>query len=250
MIQEMNFLEKAYLFATLSNAAYTDDCSKNFLELGMKPYNYVLFSNQGAFGHAACNKSDLILTFRGTNPKSLNDIYADLDTIPKRHANGWVHEGFRREARKLLPMVINYIRHYPNRKIWLTGHSLGAAMALYITQELEFAGYAPKMLFTYGCPRLGNKEYVDCIKTKHHRFVNCNDIVPTVPPSLIGFCHHGILHYINYYGNIRQLTSWQKFKDKMRAHYYAFKKGELFEGIDDHSISLYATRIKDIDPNK
>jgi len=182
--------------------------------------------------------------------ETARDIYADLDTIPKRHANGWVHEGFRREARKLLPMVINYIRHNPNRKIWLTGHSLGAAMALYITQELEFAGYAPEMLFTYGCPRLGNKEYVDCIKTKHHRFVNCNDIVPTVPPSLIGFCHHGILHYINYYGNIRQLTSWQKFKDKMRAHYYAFKKGELFEGIDDHSISLYATRIKDIDPNK
>ena len=250
MINDMNFLEKAYLFATLSNAAYTDDCSKNFLELEMKPYNYVFFNNDGAQGHAACNKDDLIITCRGTQPIKINDLYADLDTIPKRHALGWVHEGFRREARKLLPMILDYIKKYPNRKIWLAGHSLGAAMALYITQELEFAGYNPEMLFTYGCPRLGNKEYIDCIKTKHHRFVNCNDIVTTVPPTFLGFRHHGILHYINYYGNIRQLTPWQMIKDKVRAHHYAFKKGELFKGIDDHSIGLYATKIKNIDPNK
>ena len=147
-------------------------------------------------------------------------------------------------------MVVEYVKQFPNRNIWLAGHSLGAAMALYITQELEFEGYAPSMLFTYGCPRLGNKDYVDSIKTKHNRFVNCNDMVTTVPPSALGFKHDGELFYINFYGNIRPLSGWQRFKDKLRAHKRSWSKGQWFDGIYDHSIGLYAEKIKNMDPTK
>jgi len=244
MIQEMNFLEKAYLFATLAGAAYKDNCKKNFQDIGME--NYVFFDNLGAQGHAACDAYDIIITCRGTQPTQANDLLADADAIPKRHGKGFVHEGFRREARKILPLIFNYINHYPNRKIWLTGHSLGAAMATYITQELEFAGYNTAMLFTYGSPRVGSHDYVEDFKTEHHRFVNCNDIVTTVPPTVLGYNHHGQLHYINFYGNIRALTWWQRFKDKLRAHKRAWSKGQWFDGIYDHSIEFYADKIKNI----
>jgi len=248
MIKDLEFLEKAYLFATLAGAAYNDDCSTNFKEINLK--NYVFFDNEGAQGHAACNRDDLIITCRGTQPTQLNDLSADLDTIPKRHGNGFVHAGFRREARKILDLVLAYVKKYPKRTIWLTGHSLGAAMATYITQELEYAGYEVAGLYTYGSPRVGSPDYVAGIKTEHHRFVNCNDMVTHVPPPALGFKHHGQLHYINFYGNIRELSKWQRFKDQWRAHKRSWSKGEWFDGIGDHSISLYAEKIKNIDPTK
>lgn len=248
MISEMTFLEQSYLFATLADNAYKDDCEEVFKNIGLN--NYVFFDNMGAQGHAACNDTDMIITCRGTQPTKPNDLLADLDTIPKRHGEGWVHEGFRREARKILPLIFNYINHNPKRKIWLAGHSLGAAMALYITQELEFINLNTQMLFTYGCPRLGSTDYVNGIKTTHHRFVNCNDMVSTVPPSALGFRHHGELHYINFYGNIRPLTTWQTIKDKLRAHKRSWSKGQWFDGIYDHSIGLYAEKIKNIDLSK
>lgn len=248
MIQDLKFLERAYLFATLAGAAYKDDCSDDFKEINLK--NYVFFDNEGAQGHAACNGDDLIITCRGTQPTQINDLLADLDTIPKRHGNGFVHAGFRKEARKILDLVMEYVKKYPKRTIWITGHSLGAAMATYITQELEFAGYEVAGLFTYGSPRVGSHDYVAGIKTDHHRFVNCNDMVTTVPPSALGFRHHGNLHYINFYGNIRDLSKWQRFKDKWRAHKRSWSKGQWFDGLYDHSVDLYAEKIKNIDTSK
>jgi triacylglycerol lipase len=248
MIQDLPFLEKAYIFATLSGAAYKDNCSDEFKNIGFE--NYVFFDNSGAQGHAACNENDIIITCRGTQPTESNDLIADADSIPKRHGRGFVHEGFRREARKILPLIFNYIKQYPNRKIWLTGHSLGAAMATYITQELEYVNFNTAMLFTYGSPRVGSYDYVEDIKTEHHRFVNCNDIVTTVPPVEFGYRHHGNLHYINFYGNIRNLSWWQRIKDKWRAHKRSWSQGKWFDDIEDHSINLYAEKIKNIDLNK
>jgi triacylglycerol lipase len=248
MISDLSFLEKAYAFAVLASAAYKDDCRKEFEDLGLT--NYVFFDNAGAQAHAASNAYDIIITCRGTQPTKINDLLADLDTIPKRHGRGFVHEGFRREARKVLPMIFNYINHYPNRKIWVTGHSLGAAMATYIMQELEYANLDTAMLFTYGSPRLGSHDYVQDFKTEHHRFVNCNDMVTTVPPPALGFRHHGKLHYINFYGNIRDLSWWQRFKDKWRAHKRSWSKGQWFDGLYDHGMDHYIEKIKNIDPAK
>ena len=59
MISDYNFLEKAELFAKLSGAAYKDDNSEEFFNLGLK--NYMFLSNEGAKGHIACSKDDLML---------------------------------------------------------------------------------------------------------------------------------------------------------------------------------------------
>lgn len=244
MIEDISFSDKAYLFAILANAAYKDNCSEDFKNVNM--VNYTFFDNAGAQGHGACNDTDLIITCRGTQPSQLNDLTADADAFPKTHGSGFVHAGFRREARKIMGPIFNYVKRYPNRKIWLTGHSLGAAMATYITQELEFANFNPTMLFTYGSPRVGSHNYVRDFHTEHHRFVNCNDIVTTVPLTVMCYKHHGKLHYINFYGNIRDLTSWQRFKDKWRAHKRSWSKGQWFDGLYDHSMELYIEKIKNI----
>ena len=247
MLIDKSITELAVIFASLAGSAYKDDNSKIFADLGFPTYKFL--DNDGAQGHLAANNTEIIITCRGTQPTQINDLTADLDTIPKRHGNGWVHSGFRREARKLLDDILSFVatnNKYKAKNIYITGHSLGAAMALYITQELEWAGYNPTILFTYGQPRLGNHDYVADISTRHYRFVNCNDMVTHVPPSALLFKHHGHLCYINYYGNVRPLSKWQRFKDSWRARKRAWSKGQWFDGLYDHAIGLYIEKLTNI----
>ena len=98
----------------------------------------------------------------------------------------------------------------------------------------------PPIVYTYGAPRAGNIEYCNKYPIELYRVVNNNDMVPTVPPALAGYRHAGEVVYINHYGNIRNLTPWQKIKDKFRGHWAAWRKLEFFDSIRDHSIDKYA----------
>jgi len=237
-LQNLDQKHLAYIFAQFARDAYKDDSSAIFKQYGFED-DYKFLEKEEAEGHVVCNDDELIITFRGTQPTQLNDLLADLDTIPKRNGPGFVHAGFRKEARKLYDMVFDYIKAHPNRKIYVTGHSLGAAMATYMAQEIKWNGLGEPILYTYGSPRLGDRLFVHAMNIEHHRYVNCLDMVPHVPPTAIGFIHHGELNYINYYGYVRKLTRWQKIKDQMRAHWHSWKKGKLFDGIDYHSMDLY-----------
>jgi len=244
MIDKLTLEDTAFLMATLAGAAYEDDNRKLFADLGFDQYQ--IMDVDGAYGHLAASKTEVIITCRGTVLTHLNDLLADVDTIPKRHGTGWVHEGFRREARKLLPLVIDWVQNNRGKDVYITGHSLGAAMATYITQELEYRRYFWLHLYTFGSPRIGNYPYVLQIKSPHKRFVNCNDMVTHVPPEALLFRHHGDLCYINFYGNVRRLGKWQRFKDMMRAHFRAWSKFELFDGLTDHSIDNYISKLRKI----
>ena len=244
MLKNQSLPELAVIMANLASSAYQDDCKQIYSDLGFKKYKFL--DNEGAQTHVAASDSEVIVACRGTQPSQPSDLLADLDTIPKRHGNGWVHEGFRREARKILDGVLDWAKKNKGKDIYVTGHSLGAAMALYITQELEFAGYPPVKFISFGHPRLGNKEYIDGIKTEHYRFVNCNDMVTHVPPSALGFKHHGTLCYINFYGNIRPLSNWQRFKDSLRARKRSWSKGQWFTGIYDHGMDHYIEKLTNI----
>ena len=60
------------------------------------------------------------------------------------------------------------------------------------------------------------------------------------------FVHHGNLVYINHYGNIRKMSTWQRIKDKWRGRIRAFKKGQPFDGVFDHSMNLYNEKVNNV----
>ena len=244
MLKDLSLPELAVTMAQIASDAYKDNYFEVFDNLGFTKYKFL--DNEGAQGYVAASKTEVIVSCRGTQPTQPNDLLADLDTIPKRHGKGWVHEGFRREARKILDAVLDWAKKNKGKDIYVTGHSLSAAMALYITQELEFAGYPPVKLLSFGQPRLGNSDYVSGITTEHYRFVNCNDMVTHVPPPVLLFKHHGQLCYINFYGNIRPLSRWQRWKDMFRAHKRSWSKGQLFDGIYDHGMDHYIEKLTNI----
>ena len=141
------------------------------------------------------------------------------------------------EVWKLADVLTKHI-YQTNKQVYITGHSLGGAMAtLYSTFCRPMR---PPIVYTYGAPRAGNIEYCNKYPIELYRVVNNNDMVPTVPPALAGYRHAGEVVYINHYGNIRNLTPWQKIKDKFRGHWAAWCKLEFFDSIRDHSIDKYA----------
>ena len=234
----------AVLAANSSSIAYCDgkEAKPQFTAMGFTTHKFL--NKDGAQAHLCGNKEFALIACRGTQPTELNDLLADLNTIPKRHGPGFVHSGFRGEARKLWDDILLFAERRQNMPIIVCGHSLGAAMATYIAQELSWHGIKNITLYTFGSPRLGNDDYVDAMDIPHWRFVNNNDSVCRIPPSVLGFRHHGELKYINHFGNIRPTTRWQRWKDRVRGFWAALKKGQFFDSFYDHSMDHYVKKTK------
>ena len=197
-------------------------------------YTHKYFSRDGAQCHAVWNKNEYILCFRGTEPDELSDLLADLNAIPRfSMTHGLVHSGFAGELNKLYAQLVSHRSKHSRKKFYITGHSLGAAMATIACSRFEEMEDV-ELLTTFGSPRVGTRSFVKNIKTPHHRVVNNNDVVTKVPLFLMGYKHHGLLTYINFYGNIRTLTLWQMIKDRWRGW-----RSDALDGIKDHGIQNY-----------
>ena len=236
--------DKASLAAISAKFAYSDAKTGRvfFKAKGYKEYKFV--DIDGAQVHLAADATRVLFAFRGTQPTQISDLLADLNVVPKRHGPGFVHSGFRGEARKLWNEVEAWAERNKGKQFLVCGHSLGAAMATYTAQELSWHGHKNIELYTFGSPRLGSADYVAAMDIPHWRFVNNNDGVTHVPPAAMGFKHHGTLMYINHYGSIRPLSQWQRFKDMMRGYWAAIKKLQLFDWMYDHSIDGYSSKIE------
>ena len=231
--------------ARASEIAYLDDAMKQYADLGYTGHTF--FDIDGAQCHAVWNDDEYALCFRGTEPSEIGDIIADLNAIPRgAMTHGLVHSGFMGELDKLWQNVTEHHGKHKDKKFYITGHSLGAAMATIATSRFEEFTKV-ESLFTFGSPRAGTRSFVKNIKTPHFRFVNNNDIVTSVPPAFMFYRHHGDLTYINHYGNIRKLTLWQRIKDKWRGRWRAFQKRQPFDGAYDHGMGYY---VKHIEKNK
>ena len=181
-----------------------------------------------------------VLSFRGTEVSEPSDILADLKAGKNIEAiGGKIHVGFKGEINKLWPAIEKAVANIDS--LYVTGHSLGAAMATIASGRMQSKVRA---LVTFGSPKVGNKEYVNCLTFTHYRVQNNCDDVTKVPFSLMGFKHHGIHKYLNYYGFFRVLTPWQRVKDMVRSRAKAYTKGQKFLGVYDHMMANYIAKLE------
>ena len=139
--------------------------------------------------------SYLVFAFRGTE-KKISDWLTDARCVPKVEGKSKVHTGFieafaeKKDADgKTVKEAVEEILTGEDAKghngeslpLFITGHSLGGALALLATKLV-----APNVngaCYTFGAPRVGNYEYFRFVKTPVYRIVNSSDIVPRVPPG-------------------------------------------------------------------
>lgn len=144
----------------------------------------------------ARDRAYTVVVFRGTD--QLQDWLVNLKALslsdfrPERWPEGGrVHAGFNDALDRVWPELQRQLAQ-SRGPIFYTGHSLGAALA-----TLAASRQAPRALYTFGSPRVGDKEFVATLSTcLVFRVVNNRDVVAAVPPASVGFCHAGELHYI------------------------------------------------------
>ncbi len=135
----------------------------------------------------AINKEEAIIAWRGT--ESWTDAWVDGKAIQTDASEftgqGKMHLGFK-QAYKLMgtnePLNdarLKIISLIADKKLFLTGHSLGGALAL-----IDAATKLSKkpVLYTYGMPRVFDKTAVEAISDIiHYRHINADDAVPSIP---------------------------------------------------------------------
>lgn len=247
MITEMDFPTRSLLFAKLASIAYADEktVTKEAKALGFTTVEF--YDKDGAQAYRLMNKSDIVIACRGTQPTQWNDIKADLKAMPvMAETVSRVHHGFKKEVDDLWPMVKeDLLRVSKTRKAWFCGHSLGAAMTTIMAARCNADPTMPNIeeIYTYGSPRVGWSKYVQSLNVTHHRWRNNNDIVTTVPFNIMGYRHHGTEHYMNAYGKVRQMTTWQRVKDRWRGIVMGIKKGSI-DSFSDHNMSAYIANLE------
>lgn len=145
-----------------------------------------------------------IVAFAGTN--DFGDWLTNLNVDKVDWRGFQLHEGFHTGEADLFRQLAS---HYQDElsNVWITGHSLGGALAT--LHALRFAeGYGTEYLrgvYTFGSPRCMDRRSADMcdrlMRPRHWRIVNGNDIVPRVP-SFVRFKHSGQHVRINRNGKV------------------------------------------------
>ena len=228
-------------FANISAITYENPstATTKFKAMGYRSVTFMERDN--AEGYFLEGPHEYVLSFRGTEVSQKSDIVADLKVkkVTFTSGRGRVHSGFFKETQKLLP-YIHSLKFDPFKPLYITGHSLGAAIATIVAAVL---GDKASMLITFGSPRVGTADFVKSINVNHYRVQNNDDDVPLVPSRMTGYRHHGENVYINYYGQLKQYGTWEQLKDMLISRLRGIMSKEYFKGINDHLMASYIAKL-------
>lgn len=197
---EGHTLENAMVMADFSHAAYFGPKFLQHLLTGWGYSDFKWIEDKGTDTQAfACSKDDyLVLCFRGTS--SGKDAITDANFFKSDAfgGEGRVHRGFKGALDSVWDQVIAVMAELNLNKtkpIFVSGHSLGAALAQLAAYRLALSQYHVKGVYVYGSPRVGNtafaNAYNELIDEVTYLHINNDDIVARVPPPILGFRHLG-----------------------------------------------------------
>lgn len=170
---------------------------------------------------ARLNPSDdfegmLVLAFRGTQPSIkdvLTDLRANLESAP---GGGRAHKGFMAAFGNVRESIGEALKEHGGLPVYITGHSLGGALALIATRELGADSLGA--CYTFGGPRIADDRFFEGIKTPVYRVVNAADGVPRVPFGYGFSILLGLIRLIPVNGTF-QVSEWLRRNLLGYTHY-------------------------------
>lgn len=224
----------------------------------------------------------LVLGFRGTEATSMKDIKTDAKAkIIACETGGKMHSGFKTAYEQVSLDVRKKLNEdeYKNKSLFITGHSLGGALATVAAKKLTHKG-GLAACYTFGSPRVGDEKWIQDMKTPIYRMVNAADSVTMLPPgtetitvvawilqfvpwigklarpfllsNFDGYLHCGDMRFLTncpagQFDNVKLLYSVSIL---FRIKGLIIKKLPWKHFLGDHSISVYRKKLTVIAKNR
>jgi triacylglycerol lipase len=209
---------------------------KKIKKLGFKKFVYSYSQNLEILVLIFRGRRDTIFSFRGTVVNNFINWNVDLriwfKTLGKTIK---VHQGFYQALDSIWSGLVSYIDKKRYHRVWLTGHSLGGALALLagIRMFREFETESKELIsgiYTFGAPRIGDKEFQALfdsnLKDRCFTFSNYNDIVSVIPPfikRIMEYTNVGNLFYFDKSGGLQlldQLSYFETVKQFLAGYFH------------------------------
>jgi hypothetical protein len=197
----------------------------------------------------------IFIAMRGTT-LCFSDVIADIDC--RKIDYGWgfsakmqMHHGFFDAVLECFDEVVEKVRSLVDgrpKAIYITGHSLGGAMAAVLNARLAEADYHPRFrpriygvpdvtsCYTFGMPRYQDGTAKAILPQPYHIF-NELDVIPTLPPTILGFADVPNERCLNAVPELANLHA----KGNLPFRSKSFKPS--FLGISDHRMERYLERL-------
>jgi hypothetical protein len=188
-----------------------------------------------------------VLAFRGTEVKKKKDVLTDLRATQISAIEGGVHRGFQAAYDSVKDEIEKSLATLDEKlPIYITGHSLGAALATVATQDLDQGDKFRERIaacYTFGSPRVGNTKYDRAFKAPIYRMVNTTDIVTVIPLLTMGYVHIGDIRYL---GRVRGEFRRQ-IPFFLRSFLFLIALFRFFgPWVGDHAIDEYRRKLGEI----
>lgn len=148
---------------------------------------------------AESNDGYAVLAFRGTEISKRQDLKIDAQAMRVSVLEGRIHSGFRNAYESVAKEIERSVLKLKDIPLYITGHSLGGALATVATQRLEHHLKIREVIaacYTFGSPRVGDSHYDMEFKSPIYRVVNTTDIVTVIPLLAMGYVHIGDIRYL------------------------------------------------------
>ncbi len=246
-------LDTAILLSNLSMRAYREPEKVNPTELGLELVSYFDIEKTNTELYIFKRENNLYIVFRGT--ESIRDVMYDFMIIKKKFPKNMktffrpkVHGGFLyafQSAEKKLFSKIQSLLMEDKYQIYITGHSLGAALATLCAFELKYKLDIDSTVYNFGCPRIGNRSFVKLynkIVSNSFRIVNGDDIVTNLPK--FGYKHVKTLVYIDSKGKFIVSPSRTRRFIERSDDLYHFFTGDAMIDHNEHNYLENLLNIK------
>jgi len=189
-------------------------CLKYPASQGTVVHAHIAHSEQGMHAYIATNVNypAIIVAFRGTMDSKDYKVDAEFRMVPFKdeivlqdnHGKPKVHRGFLNAWDSASTEIIETVEHLlddGHETIWVTGHSLGGALAG--IAGLVLAAHFPNVKVVIRAlepPRAGNTDFASLFREftnlDYRRTVHSRDPIPHLLAHMLGYRHVGLEYWI------------------------------------------------------
>ena len=200
--EEKSYWPVAETLAAISDIAYLPpiDAEKEFEKLGFS--QMVPLFEKSMVAYVVFKDNVTVIAFRGTDGGDVSDWVVNLNTLSSDTDHGRIHSGFYDAYLAMKPQIGQALKGQKIQHLWITGHSLGGALALACAYDFLENQQKIDGIITFGQPLVTRKKlahYLDRqLIGRYARFVNNDDLVARIPPgytpcgSLVWFTDEGV----------------------------------------------------------